>query len=42
MPVVGAGPSTVSKVDKWTIKEWNAASKWARGKVKWAPTGVYL
>jgi hypothetical protein len=30
-------PSTVSKVEKWSTKEWNAAkSKWAKEKTKWA------
>jgi len=29
--------STVSKVEKWSTKEWNAAkSKWTKEKVKWA------
>lgn len=33
----GTEPSTVSKVEKWSTKEWNAAkSKWAKEKVKWA------
>ena len=32
-----AEPSTMSKVEKWSTKEWNAAkSKWAKEKVKWA------
>ena len=27
----------MSKVEKWSTKEWNAAkSKWAKEKVKWA------
>ena len=32
-----AESSTVSKVEKWSTKEWNAAKlKWAKQKVKWA------
>ena len=44
--IVGAGaafsqtptaqPSTVTKVENWTSKQWNAAkTEWARDKAKW-------
>ncbi len=32
-----AQPSTMTKVENWSTKEWNAAkAEWARDKAKWA------
>jgi hypothetical protein len=32
-----AQPSTVTKVENWTTKQWNAAkATWAKDKTKWA------
>jgi hypothetical protein len=31
-----AEPSTATKVESWTVKEWNAAKgKWSKDKAKW-------
>ena len=36
-PPAKAEPSTMTKVETWTTKQWNAAkATWAKDKAKWA------
>ena len=35
-PPTSSQPSTASKVENWTMKQWNAAKmKWSKDKAKW-------